>query len=410
MSKSVELDVTERFGVEKLDVNELIFCLREFYSYSSYSSSSGEQSVLYCKEQTSDWEIKLIYQKNQLRKVFARLGEAEIVKIESLIKRELQSTTVQSINRMFMFASMPVEGFFSVADQFQLYPPPSNAPKPSFLWAEHPFVCEFSAASSKVWSLNDFRRTVRFQEIGLLLNLLLDSGVRLPSNMARCVWVIKKTNKSPCNGEKYSSQLCQEGYIVKDFNRTTDKFSELRDWHPLEEAAPEVYYHQLGISPGHTLKVAIDTRELANKFLSLLKMDDRQKFLRALFWFYQSDERIASSVSIAYIALINAVETLLSDNPIEKGSKDQSILNKSKSKSFFEFIEEHVPARLQFEDGCERKSFYDIRSRLTHGDTLFSRDLESSLLLNPANALQWKVVYTASTLVRIALIEWLRKA
>ena len=270
MSKTVELDVTERFGVKDLDDNELYFCLFEKCSYSrtpSSSSSSGEQSVLFSTGQASDWAIKLIYRKNRLEKVFTRLGEAEIVTIEDLIKRELLSPPIQKIRRMFMFASLPVKGFFLVKDKFQLCPPPSNASKPPFLCAEHPFVCEISASSSNLPLLNNFRLTVRFQEIGLLLNLLLEFGIRFPSKMGRHVWVIGKTERRSCNGEKHFSELCQEGYTVEGFNAVAEEFSETRGWCPLEEVESKVYYHQLGISPVRdALKVAEDTQKLVNKY------------------------------------------------------------------------------------------------------------------------------------------------
>jgi hypothetical protein len=405
MSKPVELDVTERFGVGALDDIELCFFLFERYSYSSLSPSSGEQSVLFCPEQFSDWVIKLIYRKKGLEKVLTRLGEAEIVKLEDQIKRDLLSPTVQSIERVFMFASIPVEGFFSVADQFQLFPPPSNAPKPPSPLGPNPFVCEISVSSSNVPSLRMFRRTVRIQEIGLLLNLLLEFGIRFPPVMQGLTWV---TRKSSCKGERSVSEFCVEGYSVEGFSVVAEKFSDARGWSPLEEVAPEVYYHQLGIDLGKpTLKVATDTRELAGKYFSL-EETKKKKFLRALFWFYQSDKKIASSESIAYIALINAIETLLPDEPVEKCPECQRPLN-SISTSFLKFLKEYAPVESQFEDG-RRSLLYNMRSRLTHGQSLFSSDLGVSLLWNPADVANWKSFETASTLTRLALIEWLRKA
>lgn len=412
MPKTIGVDVTKRLRINEIDDSELAHCIGELFPYSFFD---GERDVMYSNDKDNDWLIKFTYSKKKLIRATARLHEPKISEIEEHISNIFFGPTTPSVQRDYMFSSKPMEGFMLAPNWFQLTPVPQNAPKAPYLWAEHPFVCEFLIPSSGMRSIDLFRRTRHYQEIGLLLNLIIEFGVRIQPKKGQPVWIIEPKAEQDSGKIKMASKFRQRGYSIEDHRVTAQSFSTTDHLNPLEAIYPDEYYYQIGIQHNTSLRISTDTIGLIAKFFNL-RQDKKRHFTRSLFWFYQADKKNASSTSSAFISLVNAVESLLPNDNGQRcptcGSYSNSI-----SKKFEDFLNKYAPKidQLRLHAGSKMwkgyKNLYNMRSMLVHGNYLFSSDHEIHLSLIDYNtAYEWTIADASYDLVRLALIEWLRRA
>ena len=109
---------------------------------------------------------------------------------------------------------------------------------------------------------------------------------------------------------------------------------------------------------GQSLDIPGDFELLLYKFFAL-SPEDRDRFLRASYWFQLAADIFSRSKSATFVSLVSAIESFI---PGEY----------QRTQKFADFVEANLPGTHIPE--AERKRFYRLRSNLSHGGTLLSGD------------------------------------
>lgn len=327
-------------------------------------------------------------------------AHAEALRAE--IDREATSQLTK-IARSWAFASVTTTGSWRYRDEFQIVAPPVDAPVADQLVADHPFVLEvaFSDSSHGVLSIN--RAQIAIRRVELLLNVLLRFDIHTIRPSAGKVWTLVEKQRDPL---VLSSELRPVGFAVEGFRARSEDFS------PPLEGLPEVdiraYFASLGIGTRDTLGVPSGLEGLLDIFFGL-DPDREAQFLRACYWFQYSGFVWQFSMSGAFTALIQAIETLLPPAP---GGRHCARCNRSlgpgPTARFMDFVEEHAPGLTK----AARQHLYRIRSDLSHGLFLLSHDEYAGFggRFTPQHVGQRSDFDQARTVARVAIINWLARA
>jgi hypothetical protein len=132
--------------------------------------------------------------------------------------------------------------------------------------------------------------------------------------------------------------------------------------------------------------------------------EKRDAFLRASFWYRHANQVYSYSHSAAFMALVSAIEALIPDDQLAKCANCGTVTGTTKL--FSEFLERFAPARQT--KPVDRKYFYSLRSKFSHGGALLADDLHPFQLgLGPRKVKEWKDVYSMWQMVQVALVNWL---
>src|SRR5262249_458055 len=107
--------------------------------------------------------------------------------------------------------------------------------------------------------------------------------------------------------------------------------------------------------------------------VSNLSRDHRDQFLRASYWFQHAQEVFPLSRSAAFVALVSAVEALMSE--LQGAGRCDACghsIGPGPTRRFADFVEMYLPRSRVPEP--ERKRFYSLRSALSHGGKLLRDD------------------------------------
>jgi hypothetical protein len=140
------------------------------------------------------------------------LKDEDLAALQSAIELELLPAPL-SVGTEVLFATLPVNGAFRYEDVFQILPVPSEAPRPSVLIADHPFLLQFKYKSSQNAFLRAARRAAQARRLKLLLSVLLEGGVRGAGSFSRHHWVIPPFDPAPALPLR--STWCQEVYTFE---------------------------------------------------------------------------------------------------------------------------------------------------------------------------------------------------
>jgi hypothetical protein len=364
-----------------------------------------------------EWALSLQYREGKI--VSAVAGPAMTSEVEeqvrAAIERVLLTPTASKVCRWTLFSGRPVEGYWRYRDQFQIVPPPPEAPRPAELMAEHPFILDFAFDDSVDFTIRNHRCARRASDLTLVLNLLLRQNISSPSNRGRKHWVWAPQGSAP------PTVWAQEGYMIPNFQYIVDDFDVAADVPPLEEVAAETYY-DLRAGYADNLTIPAELARLLDAF-SGLNGDDRERFLRACFWYHTASRVWDYSQSLHLTSLVNGIECLASIGPKRSTPEGPSAL-------FLSFMRKFAPGRLSgiaktggpsalFKSlmrafapggpsGALLNKIYDARSKITHGERLLDLDQSSPLVgLDQTSARDREVGDNASVLCRGALINWL---
>jgi hypothetical protein len=260
-----------------------------------------------------------------------------------------------------------VSGWFRFQDIFQFFPLPSDAPRPQFLLADHPFILEFKYQSSSSASISIQREQRIGREIELICSALLFPKVWSIGSQTQYRWTFEIT----ADGNPIS-KFRQEGYVWRDAIIETNDFSQPGDLSSIAIVDNQTYYSRRGLSPGQDLDIPEDFVPLLTVFWRLTPAD-RDRALRASYWFQHAKLVSSVSSSAAFIALVSAVEALIPPSGPAAVCKDcGQLTGAGPTKRFVEFVEDHLP------EGAipkrDRRRFYRLRSALTHGGRLLMTD------------------------------------
>jgi len=95
--------------------------------------------------------------------------------IQQALAEALEATTAK-IWRVPMFSLRHIDGWYRHNDDFLIRPAPEEAPRPSVLFAQHPWILEFSFRDSTIFMVRNLRIAQRRYELGLLLMSCSEGG------------------------------------------------------------------------------------------------------------------------------------------------------------------------------------------------------------------------------------------
>jgi hypothetical protein len=101
------------------------------------------------------------------------LREDDLEALQRRIDRDLLGDTASAVRREILFSDLPVTGSFRYRDRFEITPPPSGAPTPEYVLADHPFTLEVAHRSSADARLRMQRGIRETYATGLLLSGLV---------------------------------------------------------------------------------------------------------------------------------------------------------------------------------------------------------------------------------------------
>jgi hypothetical protein len=352
----------------------------------------------------TDYALKLTYgKKSELIQIAPgpRLSDRDVATIQRRVENELLTSTGTQVGREVFFAHMPVKGYFRYRDRFQIRPMPDGSPQPDSPDAEHPFLLEYQFPTSTSSMIQHMRRRVRARELHLVLAGLLEGSIRWLDGTFRHHWVLLPP--PPEDEWMWKTAYRQEMYIWSQTDPDANNFSSTDHLPRLTEVDPQTYYTRSGIGPDVMVPSSFET--LLDRYYVLAK-PDRERFLRACYWFQHSWIVHSYSRSASFTALMCAVEALiLPETGAALCPTCRRPQNKGPTRLFAEFVDRFAPG--DSISKADRRQFYKIRSRLSHGGGLLSSDMEWFRPLHRA-AEEWGNSYAAWHLVRTVLVNWLQ--
>jgi hypothetical protein len=173
------------------------------------------------------------------------------------------------------------------------------------------------------------------------------------------------------------------------------------------ELAPAATYNtRIGISAGQVLDLPDNFGHLFDTYFACAR-DDRDRFLRASFWF-QYTQRVSNiSRSGAFTAYVSAVETLMPTiRPESICSECMRPIGIGPTKQFIDFVEQYAPGAGDL--AKQRRNLYALRSALSHGGKLLHSDRHGwGGSLTPAMISSWDDERAMWQIVRSVLVNWL---
>jgi hypothetical protein len=307
------------------------------------------------------------------------------------ISRALLGDQVTKICRWTLFSSRPVEGHWRYRDELQIVPAPVDAPRPPYLMAQHPFILDFQFTDSSDFVVRQSRYLRRAADSALIFNLLLNSRIDSPLNRGKKHWVfIPSPDATP------EVVWAQEGYMIPNFQYIVADLpapsAREMDRQPADDYFDRRSPHQ------DTLAVPSEIDELYAAFVNLSR-EERERFLRACFWYRTSFSVWHDAQSLTLTSLVNAVESL-------SGARRDKLDPEGATGLFIDFMKEWAPAS---PSASQLNRIYKARSEISHGERLLHLDQSSQTWgLSQQWLLDREVGEDATILVRGALINWLR--
>lgn len=370
-----------------------------------HASSSTPQQIEYRHADDGPPALTLSYDRDgELAGILPGPGlkSADVVELQEKIQRDLLNPTTPVIGRQILFAHVPTTGWFRYKSIFQIVLVPPEAPRPRFMMGDHPFMLEYQIAGSPDAMIR-IQRGVRIaREIELLCVALVTPVKGSMGINSRHHWVIPEE----ADVGNLRSQFCQELYTWPGIPSQTADFSSVDEIPPLARVPLSDYYSRRGISIGQVLDLP-DNFEVSLDSLFSLPRGDRDRFLRACFWFRHAAHAFAYSQSACFIALASAIEALVPD-PVSIGTCTACgrSTGPGPTKLFIDFVEQYAPEPTI--SRSERGKLYKLRSALSHGGSLLHSDRETwSPALTPDRIRQWENMDGMWQVVRVALVNWL---
>ncbi|MBK9949648.1 MAG: hypothetical protein IPP12_21065 [Nitrospira sp.] len=387
--------LTSFLYVDQVDPEELAQIALEYFGGAIQESL---ETVAYHRTDQPP-ALKFFYSGDRLTTVEAGPGilDTDIANLQEKIKTELLDLSKKIVGRAILFSSSPVTGYLTVGSYFRICPVPDHAAKPKEQWnGGFPFLIEFEMHESPNHMVRVNRISSMAKKISLFLNAVTKESISSNASSSRFRWVLKD-NAGPVY------EYLQEGYGYSDFLPWQDSFTESETMNPIDLVDAQEYFTKPSswlFRPFHLPDIF---QQLSNIYFQLNK-SAQDKFTRAAYWFSLVQDQQSSSAQFLY--LIQCIETLLpkteSGQVCPKCNRD---IGPGPTARFVDFLNNMVPGHPELAKG--RKRLYKIRSDLSHGWELFTRDLRT--VMNPKSSDQLLRTHAAYQLARLALINWLIK-
>jgi hypothetical protein len=349
--------------------------------------------------------LALTYKSGRLQEVRAEVDmpQSAIEELCDTIYRDFIGDAGNGFRQEVLFCRLPVNGTWRYRDLCQIMPIPPTAPRPSFSYAQHPFLIEYSFPATANGHTSNQRSARALRRLELLFGCLLKTPFR-PDRFRRegthrWVMTVDATSDSPV---KCSYQ--QLGYHWKHLRPYLEDFSSVNEIPSINLVPASKYYIDF-VPTSRKLTLPDDLSESLDCFFGL-DPDGQQRFLQACFWFTQADQ--SGSMSSSFINLIQAIETLMPRAKADgRCSTCQKELKPGPTKLFESFMDEYAPMSPSKND--MREQLYRIRSGLAHGDAApFLHDMSFDGSLTPLAMKESEYLAGATQAVRIAMRNWLQ--
>jgi hypothetical protein len=238
----------------------------------------------------------------------------DVEQLRSKIEAELLSDAKPRVRRQVLFSAAPTTGHFKYKDQFQILPVPPAAPRPDQFIGQHPFILEYAVRTSPNFVITNFRQAKIARELELILSTLLVLRVSGLGSELRKHWVIDYKGDQAIR----QSQFLQEGYAWDGAIAEGEDFSPTGDTPPMPAVEINEYYGFLGLALDRTLDLPDNFTRQLDQFYGLDAVE-REKVLRASYWFQHASNVFTYSKSASFVALVSAIEVIMPEQ--EAGHK-----------------------------------------------------------------------------------------
>ena len=394
--------------VSSLDTEEVLMVLAEHFG----SASMGEGRISFQRQDSSaDVEIS-----RRGRVVRIWLGPRMTHDEEDTIQRKLEGALIEGqhtvVGQHVGFCSHRVKGYYRYREELQIMPVPDEAPRSDVRLADHPFLLQHTYTWSPEHMVRNRRRLDQARFSLRLLDLLSGARIHGGSRVARHEWVMPGPVQDP---SRWKSEWRQLGYIYSPgFPAEIECFSDMTDHEPLVFVPTEQHFARPGVT-GDPLELPDDI-ETALDLAFDLRGEDRERFQRALIYLEHAKSVLEESRSLAYIALVMAIEALM-DKPERCEACDQALLEKkprcaacgqpvfSTTRTFREFLETHAPI-IRDEPGIGNR-LYGLRSDLAHGNDVMRHDMSALTMYARYAEEEYTLESTLDMIAGTAIRNWL---
>jgi hypothetical protein len=384
------------FHCSELDQNEFEQVVTSYFGHGYYAPPEMHHG-----RKDRNCALRTIY--NKTGKLIEVRGGPDLCAgdIEGLrhrIESELLTEVATKVRSSVLFSPVPTVGYLRYRDVFQIVPVPADAPRPRFpIIEDHPFLLELKVRSSSNFVITSVRHQRKARQLELLLSSLFDVRVWSIRPEKRSYWVMDISEGALV----LPSKFLQEGYSWHGAVAELDDFSPTQQLSPVEQINPQEYYPFRAVSVDSALSAPSDIEQQLDKFFSL-PMEQREKFLRASYWFQYARAVLRDSKSASFVALVSAIEALMPPAK-ERCSHCNQIVGVTKR--FAHFVESTIPGG-DAVPVAERKRFYGLRSELSHGETLLSVD-NDAWSFTPTQLKEGYDSDTVRKIVQLVLHYWL---
>jgi hypothetical protein len=204
------------FHVSEVEPQELMQLLLEHFSFSQhgdfvYKFQKAQQFIEVVCDETGN--IKSIAPSIDF-------PSEELDVIEKIIQDTLLTKHGTKICQIIGFCGLPITGYFSYKDLFQILPVPEDAPKPKVLLADHPFILEVAYETCPNLMIDASRKQKKAVMYTRLLNVFSNQFISLGSRYPHFAWVYNIDDRS-----NLTSEWKQLGYVYNKLQGTLDTFS-----------------------------------------------------------------------------------------------------------------------------------------------------------------------------------------
>jgi hypothetical protein len=305
---ATEQDLYKIFRVADVEQTELELVLQARFGF---VWAQNLYEILYGDHTTRVPALILRYGKEgRLKEIVRgpRLTPDDISQITEKVQMLLLGPTKPRTGQMLLFSRMPVTGWFRYRDRFQLIPLPPEAPRPTTpALGGYPLIIQYCFEGSSDAALQNYRQFRARRELELLIAALSHHIEGSIPQMMQYHWTTISKGPPPLAQPEY----CPEAYYWPGASDlTVVEYSTVDQWMPVPRLPHQEYYAQLNMSVGRPMMLPDSFEELLGAYFNR-EPDERDRFLRASYWYQIANRTARRSNTASYSALCSAVEALM---------------------------------------------------------------------------------------------------
>lgn len=391
------------FFVDKVDQQELLVVIFDYFKSAQHSI----QGIRFQKERCAYFLDVKINKKDKIIDIIPSkdFPKVELTNLKKKIKKTLIDNQIPKFAQVICFTpNKKVEGYYRYKDLFQLLPMPKGHPQTPLRFADHPCLLQFSFISCPDAEICFKRIDKESQKYLRILNVLLRD--RIFTEFTRSGgwdWI---------EDDKNTVKWGMLGYRTRDgFTVDVREFSATNNLKPIKSISAKEYYaydvQQFPFGRHSVYDPFVLPDDLTESLDLVLNLPEEEfeSFFNACTWYDLTEKIWNISHSAAFVSSVTAMECLRDKTKDEPCGECKQI--KNITKNFKEFLSEHVPFIDQVPQ--VKKAIYDTRSKLAHGESLLSQDIEPwNNIINSKAMSESKIERTLLFVITVtALRNWL---